>query len=123
MYTLDTNVIIYYLDDELDIVRLLDDALDMGIPLFVAGVTETELFGYAALTSSQMKDIEDILQLCRTIHTNANITRIAGAIRRESNVKTIDAIIAATTFFTNSTLITRNIRDFKRIPSLKVEKV
>jgi predicted nucleic acid-binding protein len=34
-----------------------------------------------------------------------------------------DAFIAATALFTGSTLLTSNVRDFKKIPSLKLQAV
>ena len=44
-------------------------------------------------------------------------------MRREQRMKLPDSVIAATALFTGTTLVTRNIRDFKRIPNLSVEKI
>ncbi|MGH7141178.1 MAG: PIN domain-containing protein [Minisyncoccia bacterium] len=76
-----------------------------------------------SLTPSDIRAIEDVLAFCIVIHTNPRITRLAGELRRLYRVKTIDAIIAATALFASSTLLTRNVRDFKKIPSLEVERV
>jgi len=63
-----------------------------------------------------------------TLDTNAIIyylreDAIAGSLRRQHNIKTADSIVAATALFTGTTLITRNIRDFQKIPNLILRKV
>lgn len=123
MYTADTNVLIYYLENDSVAVSFFDRATISRLPVYVAGVTETELLGYAPLTTNEMCAIEDVLAFCSVVHTNPSITRLAAELRRMYGVKTIDALIAATALFTNSTLATRNVRDFKRVPNLSVEKI
>jgi predicted nucleic acid-binding protein len=44
----------------------------------------------------------------------------AGRIRRETGVRTPDALIAATTLEHRLTLVTRNVRDFERVPGLRI---
>jgi len=63
-----------------------------------------------------------------TLDTNAIIyylreDAIAGPLRRQYNIKTADGIVAATALFTGTTLITRNIRDFQKIPNLLLRKI
>src|SRR3989344_2890101 len=82
-----------------------------------------EALCYPPLTEIEIQSIENVLGFCTTIHTNAIITRQAAEIRRKYGVKTMDALIAATALFTNSTLITRNVRDFKRIQELSLEAI
>jgi hypothetical protein len=41
-------------------------------------------------------------------------------LRRKYKIKLPDAIIAATALYTNSTLITRNIKDFSKIKDLNI---
>jgi predicted nucleic acid-binding protein len=44
----------------------------------------------------------------------------AGRIRREAGVRTPDALIAATALEHRLTLVTRNVRDFERVPGLRI---
>ena len=57
------------------------------------------------------------------IPLDSRIARIAGSLRRQYNIKTADSIVAATALFTGTTLITRNIRDFQKIPNLLLRKI
>ena len=123
MYTADTNVIIYYLQDDSVAADFFESIIIDHIPVYVSGVTETEVLCYPPLTEKDIQAIEDALALCTTIHTNSIITRQAAELRRKYGVKTMDALIAATALFTNSTLVTRNVRDFKRIPELSMEAI
>jgi hypothetical protein len=47
------------------------------------------------------------------------IARITADIRRTATIKLPDAAIAATALYTHTPVVTRNQRDFKRIPSLR----
>lgn len=123
MYTVDTNVIIYYLQNDGVAVSFFERAAEQRVPLYVAGISETELLGYPPLTESDIRAIENTLALCFIVHTNARITRLAATLRRMYRLKTVDALIAATALFTSSVLITRNVKDFSRIKELTLEKV
>jgi predicted nucleic acid-binding protein len=51
------------------------------------------------------------------------IARIAAKLRRDYRIKFPDAAIAATAIYTTTPLVTRNIKDFKKIPNLKILKI
>jgi len=123
MYTADTNVVVYYLKNDVAAGDFFDRATAQHLIVYVSGVTEVEALCYPPLTEIEIQSIENVLGFCTTIHTNAIITRQAAEIRRKYGVKTMDALIAATALFTNSTLITRNVRDFKRIQELSLEAI
>jgi predicted nucleic acid-binding protein len=54
------------------------------------------------------------------VHLDSAIADIAADIRRSYNIKTPDSIIVATTLFTGSKLITRNVGDFAPISGLEI---
>jgi predicted nucleic acid-binding protein len=121
MYTFDTNPIIYYIDDEPAAVALLDDLFMRAVPLYTSTITELELFSYPALTEEEEVRIEAFLRRVRIIPVFSNIARIAGDLRRlYPRLKGFDSAVAATALFTNSTLVTRNIRDFEQIDGLSL---
>ena len=86
-------------------------------------MTEIELFGFPNLENEEIKLIEAILKSIAVIPIDSQIARIAGFIRRTYKIKIADAVISATALFTNSTLATRNTKDFKKITNLKLLKI
>ncbi len=65
--------------------------------------------------------IEAFLRRVRIIPVFSNIARIAGDLRRlYPRLKGFDSAVAATALFANSTLVTRNIRDFEQIEGLSL---
>jgi predicted nucleic acid-binding protein len=124
VYTLDTNAIIYYLRDDSAAAPFLQSLLDdPHILVYVSTITEVELFGYPDLSEAEATTINSLLQTVSLIPLESQIARAAGYIRRAYRLKTPDSVIAASALFTGSTLLTRNVRDFKKVPSLKLQTV
>lgn len=87
-------------------------------PLFVSAITEIELFGFPKLSDQEAGQIEAILRTLAAIPVDSRIAHTTGLIRRTCQINIADSAIAATALFTGSTLLTRNIRDFRKIPNL-----
>lgn len=122
MYTLDTNAIIYYLKNDSDVVSRMRSFLQSS-PIYISAVTELELYSFPALSAEEARQIEMILQWIAIIPLDSQMARVAGKLRREHRLKLADSVIAATALFTGSALVTRNVRDFKHIQNLTVEKI
>ena len=121
MYTLDTNPIIYYTDDKPAAVAALEDLFAQAVPLYVSTITDLELFSYPAMTDDEAARIEAFLTAVRIVPVTSPIARLAGDLRRvHSGLRAFDSTIAATALFTNSTLVTRNVRDFQGINGLSL---
>ena len=123
MYTLDTNAILYYLKDDPDTVSSLRNVFTKNVPLYVSAITELELFAFSNLRTAEEKLIEELLTTVAVISLDSHIARLAAFIRRQYRLKVADSVIAATAMFTGSTLLTRNTRDFRRIPNLSLLRV
>lgn len=123
MYTLDTNSIIYYINDDAQASPVIRKILQMSGAVYVSAITETELLSFPQLTDSEMQEISKILAIVSLVPIDSNIARITGALRRVYRISAPDSAVAATALFTGSTLLTRNIRDFRKIPQLKIQKV
>ena len=124
MYTLDTNAIIYYQKRDLRAIPIIREIL--GNPtssVYVSTVTEAELFSFPNLSDEDKEILEAILQAVSLIPPNSQIARITGTIRATYRLKLADSFIAATALFTGSTLLTRNVRDFKKIPQLSLQAI
>ena len=123
MYTLDTNAILYYLKDDPDTVSSLRKIFSQDAPLYVSAITELELFAFSNLSAAEEALIEELLTTIAVISVDSHIARLAAFIRRQYRLKVPDSAIAATAMFTGSTLLTRNTRDFRRVPRLSLLKV
>jgi len=124
VYTLDTNAIIYYLQDDPRAVPILQGILDdPAIPVYISAVTEAELFSFPSLTDDEAQRIENILRTVFVIPLDSPIARAAANIRRTYRVKLPDSVVAATALFTGSTLLTRNAQDFKKILTLRLQAI
>ena len=123
MYTLDTNAILYYLKDDVGAVSVLRDVFAENVPIYVSAVTELELFAYSDLTAEEESLIEELLATISVIPVDSRIARLAALVRRSYRLKVPDSVIAATAMFTGSKLLTRNTRDFRKIPNFIVLKI
>src|SRR3989338_154189 len=103
MYTLDTNVIIYYLRDDAGTAATIREILSGGSPLYVSAITEVELFSFPLLGAREITQIEGLLRTVAVIPVDSQIARLAGALRRAYGLKTADSVIAATALFAGTT--------------------
>ena len=120
MYTLDTNAIIYYLDEDPAVVSVLDPLLAQDIALFVSVVTELELLSYPRLTEEDMAEIAQLLASMVVFPLESRLAHLAAALRRQYRLKTPDSVVAATALLTRTTLVTRNVQDFQAIAGLSL---
>lgn len=123
MYTLDTNSIIYYLNGEVNASARVRDILMQPSPVYASAITGLELLAFPELTEREAQKIEEILGTMSIISVDLAIARMAGALRKTYRLSVADSAIAATALFTGSTLVTRNVRDFQKVPGLQIQKI
>lgn len=123
MYTLDTNAVIYYTAGDPTTVSVLEEIFGRPNPIYLSAISEIELFGYPSLGPEEAGKIGKFLEGVSLIALDSRIARIAASLRREYSLGLADSAIAATALFTGSTLLTRNVRDFRRVAHLKVQKL
>lgn len=123
MYTLDTNALIYFLKGDEKVVKILREKISQGPRFFISTITEAELFSYPEITPEEFAKIEDILKTLSIISIDSQIARLSGFFKRKYNISLPDAIIAATSYLTNSTILTRNIKHFEKIQEITVEAI
>ena len=123
MYTLDTNTIIYYFNGEAPILAFLRAQTEQGAPLFISAVTEHEPYSYPHLTPVEVARIDALLTTLTVIDVDSRIAQLSGQLRASYGIKTLDSFIAATALMTGTTLATRNVRDFRRMPPLDLREL
>lgn len=122
MTTLDTNAIIYYLDTEQSVPKVGSALADEG-SVFISVITELELLSSPAISKEDRDNIRKLLETMVIVPVDSQIAHGAAALRRNYGIETPDSIIAATTLFTNTKLLTRNTKDFTDIQDLEVVAV
>jgi len=123
MYILDTNAIIYYVQEENNAVSIIEDIYTKNIPVYVSVITEAELFAFPQLSDEEAERIEKFLHTVSIIPMDSQIARLTGTIRKTYQLKIADSVIAATALFTNAQLLTRNVGDFKKVPELHIQEI
>jgi predicted nucleic acid-binding protein len=96
-YLLDTNSIIYALNQEF---------VFPNNRYFVSIITEIELFSYSKLTLEEEHILKSALSYFTTININENIKKHTIEIRKYNKIKLPDSLIIATALDTNSILVT-----------------
>ena len=118
-FLLDSNVFIYFLNDDLteEGNLLFEQAIASGGAYSL--ISRLEVLGYP-LSSAKRQDAEEILQLFQELPIDDAIINKAIALRSSIRIKSIDALIASTALLHQLPLITRNIKDFQPIAGLNL---
>lgn len=127
IYLLDTNACIHHL-------KFADSPITRKLTIHlpetaVSSVTKAELF-YGAMRSNNptqsIKEQQDFLELFVSLAFDDESARICGRIRAQlaeqgNPIGPYDLQIAAIALAHDLTLITHNVREFKRVQDLKIE--
>ncbi len=118
-YLIDTNIIADYLGARLPLKSLdkVHKLIDSNPFTSVICKIETLSFNF---TEDELKHATAFLDYLDVLDLSPDIVNETISIRRKIKIKTPDAIIAATANVRNLTLVTRNTKDFEKIPHLKL---
>lgn len=118
-YLIDTNVVIDYLGQKLppSAMTFLNDVVD-SIPN-ISIITRIEVLGFST-TKESYQLLESFMNDATVLDLTEDVANQSIEIRKTLKTKLPDAIIAATAMVYDLALITRNVNDFKNIPSLKL---
>jgi predicted nucleic acid-binding protein len=119
-YLIDTNAVIEFLDGRLpeNGIDWLEELIDLNLHS-MSVINKMELLGYNG-TSSEMNIIKEFCKMTFIVNLSDVITDETILIRKSFKIKLPDAIIAATAKVFDLTIITRNEKDFIKIPDLKI---
>ena len=96
--------------------------LDHTDSIIFSAITEAELLsGNVCKDPREEERVLHFLAQFEKIPVDNPLVQRAGKLRRELQIGMPDAIIAATALARHTKLITRNIKDFKKIPELEIE--
>ena len=124
MYTLDTNAVIYFIKDEPRAAPIISDVLaEPANASYISTATEAELFAYPSLDDAEISKIEEFFELVTISPIDSRVARLAGSLKAMHGMDLGDSLVAATALLMRSTLLTRNVDDFKKIPHLSLQAI
>ena len=120
-WLLDTNVLIDAFAGESTALAALQKARsDSAEWIGFSSMTCLEIFGYSGLNKEDEEGLRNLIAGFAEVAISAEVIEQAIHIRRATKIEVADAIIAATAIVKGAEVITRNVDDFKRVPSLVV---
>ena len=110
-YLLDTNILIYYLNNDKKAIEFVDSNLKK---CAISTITYLEILVFS-YNEEEDKKVRDFLELFTIYDVDREIINIAIKTYRNKKVKMADNLIGSTAKLHNLTLVTRNIDDFKNM--------
>ncbi|MBO1347181.1 MAG: type II toxin-antitoxin system VapC family toxin [Hormoscilla sp. GUM202] len=119
-YLLDTNIFIYYFNDNPVVLPIIEE-IEAGVAMgFYSPITWVELLCYPELTETEKDLMREFLRTLNSLSLTETVLDRAAEIRGRYRVQLADAFIAASALVEGCTLVTRNVGDFRRIDGLSV---
>jgi toxin FitB len=119
-FLLDTNILIYHLKG--DILEREIEKIE-GIlkrSFIISVITKIEFLGWRKHTADGFLKAQEFLRHAAIIPVDNELADLAIELRRNSNIKLADALIAATALLNDLVLVTGNEDDFKEIGELEI---
>ena len=120
MILIDTNIFVDHLRNYAYAVRFFESIADRENVIFSA-ITETELLvGKVNEDNNKREKLLHFLHQWNKIVIDNQVSVLAGDISRKYELAVPDALIAATAILNDAELVTKNVKDFKKVPNLRV---
>lgn len=113
-YLLDTNILIYYFNGEMDSTVENRVSLLMAESFQISVISKMEFLGFSFAAQEKQRAIE-FMNYAAILMLDAEIVQRVIVMRQEKRIKLPDAIIAATAMQYSVILVTRNVNDFKNL--------
>jgi len=110
-YILDTNILIYYLNNDERAIDFVNDNLSDSA---ISSITYLEILVFP-YDNEEDKKVRNFLELFKIYDIDREVIKIAIENYRIKKVKMADNLIGSTAKLHNLTLVTRNVDDFKNL--------
>lgn len=122
--TIDTNILIAYLNNETEVVNTIDRLFANGTTLFLPASVMIELLSFTQWDDHERTYVRLFLDTgFYFVPMDQELSLLTARIRRQARIKLPDASIVATALFTRTPLLTHNVHDFRNIPDLTLQSV
>lgn len=121
MFVLDTNVLIYYAAGNAEIAKFLD--LHKQEVIYIPSIVVAEFLSYPLITQEVINRFKQFASQAIILNLDFSIAELAAELRRTFKLKLADGIVAASALVSNSALVTKNIRDFKKVRGLRLAEI
>jgi hypothetical protein len=116
---LDTNVLVYHVAGDPAATRFLDKTIARR-SFCLSILSVIEFLGWHGPPDDEFLECKDLIELATILPVSKEVADKAIELRRAKRIKLADAVIASTALVNNLSLVTTNIRDFKRIRDLQI---
>lgn len=125
MIVLDTDILIDFLLKSEPTTKFITRLRDEGEPLLTTSINAAELLRGAHRDRDTLSKVSKVLLAFPEVPFGPGASRRFGEImhaldRAGTPISVTDGLIAAATLETGGRLVTRNVRDFRKIPGLEV---
>jgi predicted nucleic acid-binding protein len=117
-YLLDTNILVYYFNGVSTVQEVMEQILDREIVGYYCPLTWVELLCYPSLSESEAQIMREFLRSLIRVDLTEAILDCSAGLRRDYSIPLADSVIAACCLAVDGRLVTRNTKDFNRIPGL-----
>ncbi len=118
-FLIDTNILIYHTKGSQDSIDFLNDIIIQRL-FNISILTKIEFLGWDKHTHDGFIKCKQLIEHANIYAVDENIANKAIELRKETNIKLVDAVIASTALLNNLKLATRNVDDFKTIERLEI---
>lgn len=117
---IDTNILIYYLNNQGGETFFARFAAALKAGAGISVITRIEVLGWRGHTADTIRESAALLGLCEEYPLSEPVILECILLRQTFGIKLPDAVIAATALTQGLPLMTRNLSDFERITGLKL---
>lgn len=122
MFTLDSNIVIGYLNGDDKIARQLANWRNNKVPLFISVITEIEVLSHPKLRPEEITKIKRFIREFTAVPVDHQVGEIAAAIRRKTKISVGDSLVVATAILTHSSLVTQDKELIRKSKNFTVAK-
>lgn len=119
-YLIDSNILIYFITASASDDVLINIKKILISSFFISIITKIEVLGWNKHTEESYRMTNDLLKYGTIIPVDEAVAAHTIHLRRKTNIKLPDAVIAATAISLSATLVTRNYKDFNSITEIEI---
>lgn len=123
MFTVDTNALIYLAAGERKVAEFFTEESKNNAEFFLPTIVIAEYLRYTKLSEQDKQIFFELTNEFIEVDLNRDIAVFASEISKRFSLPLADSVIAATALETDSVLITRNVKDFKKVQDLMLQAI